>query len=68
MTHTLSFWWASAGLDYYRDYFDHLRQVTREDTAAYVRRYLQGQPFVCGVCLSPETQQELKLTEEEVLP
>lgn len=68
MAHTLSFWWASAGLDYYRDYFDHLRRVTREDIVAYVRRYLQGQPFVFGLALSPETQQELKLTEEELVP
>lgn len=68
MAHTLSFWWASAGLDYYRDYFDNLRRVRREDIGAYVHRYLQGQPFVFGLALSPETQRELKITEKELVP
>lgn len=44
--HTVSFWWAGAGLDYYVDYVDNLRNVTRADIARYVRAYIKGQPRV----------------------
>ncbi len=63
---TVTFWWAVAGLDYYLDYIDNLRAVTREDIAAYVERYISGQPFVLGVILSEEQAEALGFTEEEL--
>jgi zinc protease len=52
--HTVSFWWATGGLDYYRNYIDDLRAVTREDIERYVRRYVEGKPHVTGVLISEE--------------
>ena len=50
--HTVSFWWASAGLDYYRNYIDNLRKVSRSDIQNYVRRYISGKPSVTGALIS----------------
>ncbi len=52
LAHTLSFWWTSAGLDYYRTYLDRTRAVTRADIARYMRSYVLGKPYVLGVMLS----------------
>ncbi len=60
--HTLGFWWAvTGGLDYYLNYVDNLKAVTREDIGDYVRRYIQGQPYVLGVLVAPEQREGLGL-------
>lgn len=65
--HTVGFWWAVAGLDYYRDYVPNMQRVTRQDIARYVQTYMIGKPFVTGVLVSPETRARLNLTPEAVL-
>jgi zinc protease len=65
--HTVGFWWAIAGLDYYRNYVPNMQRVTRQDIARYVQTYILGKPFVTGVLVSPETRAQLKLTSEMVL-
>jgi len=50
--HTVSFWWASGGLQYYLDYIDNLRKVSRLDVQNYLRRYVIGKPSVTGVLVS----------------
>jgi zinc protease len=57
----LSFWWATAGLDYYRGYLDHIRRVTRAQIGDFLHGYMLGHPFVFGVLLSPELAREQKL-------
>jgi len=52
--HSITFWWTSAGLVYYRGYLDHARRVTRADIARYLDTYVLGKPFVFGAMLSPE--------------
>jgi zinc protease len=52
LAHTLSFWWTSAGLDYYRTYLPKTRAVTPGDIARYMRSYVLGKPYVLGVMLS----------------
>jgi zinc protease len=52
--HGITFWWASAGLDYYRGYIDHAKKVTRADIARFLDRYVLGKPFVFGALVSPE--------------
>ena len=52
--HTLTFWWTSAGLDYYLGYVDHLYQVRGADIAKFMKAFVIGKPFVLGVMLSPE--------------
>jgi zinc protease len=59
--HTVSFWWASGGLDYYRNYLDNLRKVTRADVQNYVRRYIAGKPSVTGVLISDANRGKVAL-------
>ncbi|MCC6524828.1 MAG: insulinase family protein [Polyangiaceae bacterium] len=54
LAHTLSFWWASAGLDYYLGYVEHMRRVTRADVVRFLDEYVLGKPFVLGALVSPE--------------
>jgi zinc protease len=61
--HTVGFWWAVAGLDYYLNYVDNLRKVSREDVDRYVREYIQNAPYIMGVLLSPKDQQKLSIKE-----
>ena len=56
LAHTLTFWWTSAGLDYYLSYVDHMYQLTVADTVRYINTYITGKPFVLGVMVSPEMQ------------
>jgi zinc protease len=65
-THTVSFWWAVAGLDYYLDYVENLQAVTREDIVKYVRDYIFAKPYVAGVLLSPETASQSGLDEAKL--
>lgn len=57
--HSLTFWWASATLDYYVNYIDNLEKVTREDIKKYVRKYILDQPNVTGILLSPQMKESL---------
>lgn len=59
-THTISFWWASASIDYLNSYIANLRKVNREDLKQYVRKYIKGKPYVAGMLISPEAKQALK--------
>ena len=59
--HTLSFWWSSTGLEYFRGYLDRLRATSRGDINRYVTTYIQGKPHVGLALLSPETQEQIKL-------
>ncbi len=52
--HSLTFWWTSTGLDYYRGYLDHVKRVTRADIARFMDGYVLGKPFVFGAMVSPE--------------
>jgi zinc protease len=65
--HTVSFWWASSGLDYYASYVERVRQVTRADIQNYVRKYIKNRPRIYGVMLSAEDQKRLGLTEKDLL-
>lgn len=63
--HSLTFWWASASLDYYVNYIDNLKKVNREDIKKYVREYIKGQPNVTGLLLSPMLEQSLGIDKVE---
>jgi zinc protease len=65
--HTLSFWWSSTGLDYFRGYLPNLRRTSRADINRYVTTYIQGKPHVGLALISPEAQQQIKLTSEELI-
>jgi zinc protease len=58
--HTVGFWWAvTNGLDYYLNYVDNLRKVTRKDINEYVQRYIQNAPYVKGILISPEDRKKV---------
>jgi len=65
--HTLSFWWASTGLDYFRGYLGNLRRTSRADISAYVTRYIQGKPHVGLALMSEEAARESRLTPEDLV-
>ncbi|HEY4222898.1 MAG TPA: pitrilysin family protein [Myxococcota bacterium] len=54
LSHTLSFWWATAGLDYYVNYVPNLKKATRADINTYLDTYVINKPFVLAVMVSPE--------------
>lgn len=61
-THTISFWWATAGLDYYLNYIDNLRSVSRTDIVNYLNRYVLNKPYVLGVLVSPQAKTQWGIT------
>ncbi len=65
--HTLSFWWASTGLEYFRGYLPSLRRTTRADINRYVTTYIQGKPHVGLALISEEVQQQIQLKPEELI-
>jgi zinc protease len=66
-SHTLSFWWSSTGLDYFRTYLPSLRRTSRADISRYITTYIQGKPHVGLALISGEAQQQVKLTPEELI-
>ena len=65
--HSLSFWWSTAGIEYYRTYIDKLLEVSREDIQRYVRTYIKNKPYVLGISTNPEALDKLNLHPKEVL-
>jgi zinc protease len=62
-SHLLTFWWSSAGLDYYEGYPEAIGKVTRRQIAAYLERFVLGQPYVFGVMLAPSVAKREGLDE-----
>jgi zinc protease len=58
--HTVGYWWSVAnGLQYYLHYVENLKKVTRDDINAYVKKYIQGAPFVKGILVSPKDRPQI---------
>jgi zinc protease len=51
---TMSFWWASASIDYFTTYTDNMKKITRADLQNYVRKYIKNRPYCAGLLVSPE--------------
>lgn len=66
-SHTLSFWWSSTGLEYFRGYLGRLRATSREDISRYVTTYIQDKPHVGLALLSEEAQDKIKIQTEELI-
>lgn len=65
--HTLSFWWSSTGIEYFRGYHRALRAVNRDETTRYIRTYIQGKPHIGVALISPESQAQAKLTADDLI-
>ncbi len=66
-THTLTFWWTSGSLDYYFNYVDEIKKVTRQDLKDYVRKYIKGQQSVKGLLLNPAQLKTWNVTTVDAL-
>lgn len=66
-THTISFWWASTGIDYFRGYLGNLRSTRRADISHYVSTYIQGKPHVGLAMLSDEAAKTSQLTIDDLI-
>lgn len=65
--HTVSFWWASTGLDYYATYVEKVKAVTRADINCYVNKYIKNRPRVVAVMISQADAQRVDLKQEHLL-
>jgi len=66
-THTLSFWWASTGLEYFRGYLPRLRATSRADISRYITTYIQDKPHVGLALMSHEAQAKAEITPDELM-
>ncbi len=66
-SHSLSFWWSSTGIDYFRGYHKNLRAITRDDINRYIKTYIQNKPRIGVALISNELQQEAKLTPGDLI-
>lgn len=65
--HTLSFWWSSTGLEYFRGYLGRLRATSRTDISRYVTTYIQGKPHIGLALMSEGAQEQVKLQPQELI-
>ena len=65
--HTLSFWWSSTGIEYFRNYHAKLRAVTRGDINRYIRTYIQGKNHVGVALASPEAKRRAALSDQDLI-
>jgi zinc protease len=65
--HTVGFWWAVTGLDYYRNYVPNMQKLTRADLARYVRKYMIGKPHVTSLLISPADRAKTGITPAQLM-
>jgi zinc protease len=65
-THTVAFWWASTGLDYFRGYLGNLRRTSRADINRYLNTYVEGKPHVGLALLSADSQKRAQITPQDL--
>lgn len=65
--HTLSFWWSSTGIEYFRGYHRALRASSRDDINKYIRTYIKNKPHVTVALMSPQSSRQASLTENDLL-
>ncbi len=55
--HTVGYWWAVAGLDYYLKYVDNVNAVTRNDIKEYLSTYSHREAVCDGSSCLPVNAQ-----------
>ena len=58
--HAVSFSWCSASLDYYFNYINNLKKVSRADIRDYVRKYIKGKFYCAGILVNGQMNEQLK--------
>ncbi len=59
----LTYYWCSTSLEYFTDYIQSYRNVTREDIKRYLEKYIQGKNYVAGTIISPEMNKTINVSE-----
>lgn len=59
----LGFWWSVAGLDYYRDYYNKMFNVTALDLQKFIKKYLIAKPALTTIYTSPDGAKQAKLQD-----
>jgi zinc protease len=65
-SHTIGFWWAVSGLEYYMKYIDEMAKRTPQDLRNYANKYIIGKYHVVGVMMTHDDRVKLHLTEDEL--
>jgi zinc protease len=63
LSSNLTYFWATTSLNYFTDYIDNLKKVSKQDIQRYVSKYIIKKPFVAGMIISPEMSKQLKPAE-----
>ncbi|NNC95009.1 MAG: insulinase family protein [Chitinophagales bacterium] len=63
--HTVTYWWASASIDYYTSYVDEIKKLTKDDIREYVKTYIKGKNKVTTLMLTSEMQNSMGITNLE---
>ncbi len=66
-SHTISFWWSTTGLDYFRSYLKRLRATSRADISRYISTYVQNKHRVGLAMMSDEAARASGLTEADLI-
>jgi zinc protease len=66
-SHTISFWWSTTGLEYFRGYLKRLRATSRADISKYISTYVQNKPHVGLAMMSDEALKASGLTEADLI-
>ena len=61
--HTVSYWWCSATLNYYANYLENIKKLSRADLQNYVRKYIKGKPYVAGLLINTGMVAKVKPAE-----
>ncbi|MDP9229092.1 MAG: insulinase family protein, partial [Bacteroidota bacterium] len=63
LSSTLTYWWCSTSLDYSADYDNNMQKTTRADIQRYVKKYITDKPFVAGLIINEEMNNQYKPAE-----
>jgi zinc protease len=54
LPNNLTYNWCSTSLDYYTNYIDNCKKITKQDIKNYVTKYITNKPYVAGMIINPE--------------
>ena len=59
--HLVTYWWASASIDYFNGYLNNVKKVSRADIINFVHKYIKDKPHVSGILVSSALRQSIGL-------
>ena len=59
--HLVTYWWASASINYFDDYISNVKKITRADIVNFIHKYIKDQPHVSGILVSSALKEKIGL-------